>query len=115
VRTAETVRRHFPGLTIIARARNRRHEYHLMDLGVERIFRENFLSSLAMGELALTELGMKDKEARGVVEMFRDRDKQLIREQHAVQHDEEKLIQTAKETARELELLLKSDLKNNPE
>lgn len=111
VRTAETVHRHFPHLKIIARARNRRHEYHLMDLGIEHIFRENLLSSLAMGEQALQELGMTATKASKVVETFRDRDKKLIREQHAVQHDEEKLIQTAKETARELELLLNSDLK----
>jgi len=115
VRTAETVHRHFPNLQIIARARNRRHEYHLMDLGIEHIFRENLLSSLAMGEQALRGLGMKDAQARDVVEMFRERDKKLIREQHAVQHDEEMLIQTAKETARELELLLRSDLKNSSE
>ena len=36
---------------------------------------------------------------------------QLIREQHAVQHDEEQLIQTARDTAHELELLLRSDRK----
>jgi hypothetical protein len=42
VKTARTVARHFPNLTIIARARNRRHEYHLMDLGVEHIFRETY-------------------------------------------------------------------------
>jgi len=113
VRTAETVRRHFPNLQIIARARNRRHEYHLMDLGIEHIFRENLLSSMAMGERALQELGMPNDEARDVVEMFLDRDRKLIREQHAVQHDEEMLIQTSKETARELELLLNSDLKSN--
>ena len=82
-----------------------------MDLGIEHIFRENLLSSLAMGEQALRDLGMTDAQAREVVEMFRERDKKLIREQHAVQHDEEMLIQTAKETARELELLLNSDLK----
>ena len=111
LRTAETVRRHFPNLKIIARARNRRHEYHLMDLGIEHIFRENLLSSLAIGEQALQDLGMTATKATDVVEMFRERDQKLIREQHAVQHDEELVIQTAKETARELELLLNNDLK----
>jgi monovalent cation:proton antiporter-2 (CPA2) family protein len=55
VKTARTVARHFPNLTIIARARNRRHEYHLMDLGVEHIFRETYLSSLAMSEQVLAD------------------------------------------------------------
>jgi hypothetical protein len=35
----------------------------------------------------------------------------LIREQHAVQHDEEMLIQTARETGRELMFLMKRDQK----
>jgi len=113
MRTAETVRRHFPHLTIIARARNRRHEYHLMDLGIEHIFRETLLSSLAMSERVLNDLGLDQKETRNIIEMFRERDEQLIREQHAVQHDEEMVIQSAKDTARELELLLKNDQKSD--
>jgi len=111
MRTAETVRKHFPDLEIIARARNRRHEYHLMDLGIEKIFRENFLSSLAMGEQALVVLGMDPGAAADTVKTFRTHDERLIRQQHAVQHDEEQLIQTAKDTAQELELLLRNDPK----
>ena len=42
--------------------------------------------------------------------MFRESDARLIREQHAVHHDEEQLIQSANDTARELESLLRSDL-----
>ena len=111
VKTARTVIRHFPNLTIVARARNRRHEYHLMDLGIKHIFRETFLSSLAMSEQVLFDLGFEEKEVDRLITTFRDKDNQLIREQHAVQHDEEQLIQTARDTARELELLMKSDLK----
>jgi len=112
MRTAEAVRRHFPDLTIVARARNRRHEYHLMDLGIEYIYRETLFSSLAMGERVLQGLGIDAAESHRVVETFRERDARLIREQHAIQHDEEKLIQTARETARELELLLRNDTRN---
>jgi glutathione-regulated potassium-efflux system ancillary protein KefC/glutathione-regulated potassium-efflux system protein KefB len=111
VRTARTVTRHFPDLTIVARARNRRHEYHLMDLGVTHIFRETLLSSLAMSEQVLVGLGLEADEVKRLVETFREKDEQLIREQHAVQHDEEQLIQTAIDTGRELELLLRSDRK----
>lgn len=111
VKTAQTVTRHFPELTIVARARNRRHEYHLMDLGIKHIFRETLFSSLAMSEQVLTDLGVEDHEVKRLIEMFRDKDEQLIREQHAVQHDEEQLIQTALDTGRELELLMRNDLK----
>lgn len=111
IRTAQTVTRHFPDLTIVARARNRRHEYHLMDLGIKHIFRETLLSSLAMSEQVLFDLGFEEQEVHRLIATFREKDDQLIREQHAVQHDEEQLIQTARDTARELELLLRSDLK----
>jgi glutathione-regulated potassium-efflux system ancillary protein KefC/glutathione-regulated potassium-efflux system protein KefB len=111
VKTAQTVTRHFPNLTIVARARNRRHEYHLMDLGIEHIFRETLLSSLAMSEQVLCDLGFEKNAVNYIIRSFRDRDEQLIHEQHAVQHDEEQLIQTALDTAAELELLMNSDLK----
>ncbi|MGI9204123.1 MAG: monovalent cation:proton antiporter-2 (CPA2) family protein [Woeseiaceae bacterium] len=109
MRTAEAVTRHFPHLTIVARARNRRHEYHLMDLGITHIYRETLLSSLAMAEQLLLDLGISSEEATLIVNTFRERDTRLIREQHAIQHDEEQLIQSARETARELELLLRND------
>ena len=110
VRTARMVTRQFPNLTIVARARNRRHEYHLMDLGIKHIFRETLLSSLAMSEQVLFDLGFEKNEVNRIIAVFRDKDAQLIREQHAVQHDEEQLIQTARDTAVELELLMQSDL-----
>jgi monovalent cation:proton antiporter-2 (CPA2) family protein len=112
MKTAETVSKHFPHLKIIARARNRRHEYHLMDLGIEHIFRETLMSSLAMGEHVLADLGHDKSHARRIVETFADRDARLMREQHAVQHDEEKLMQSARETAQELESLLRNDLRD---
>jgi hypothetical protein len=46
-----------------------------------------------------------------LITTFHDKDDQLLHEQHALQHDEEQLIQTARDTARELELLIKSDQK----
>jgi voltage-gated potassium channel Kch len=109
VRTAQNVTRHFPNLTIVARARNRRHQHHLMDLGIKHIFRETLLSSLALSEQVLAGLGMEEQEASRIVSMFREKDEQLIREQHAIQHDEEQLIQTSIDTGREFEQLLKND------
>ncbi len=111
VRTAEVVQRHFPHLTIIARARNRRHQHFLMDLGIEHIYRETLLSSLALTECLMCRLGFEEKEVQHMIDRFRESDARLILEQHAVHHDEEKLIQSSKDTARELESLLRNDLK----
>ena len=46
VRTAQVVRTHFPHVPVYARARNRQHVHRLMDLGIEEIERETFLSAL---------------------------------------------------------------------
>ena len=109
MKITEAVMRNFPHLKIIARARNRRHAHKLMDLGVEYIFRETLLSSLAMSEQILTHLGQSPEEAKHVIDSFRERDSQLLLEQHAIYDSEEMLIQTAKDTAAELESLLRRD------
>ncbi len=109
LRVAEAVKMHFPQLTIIARAHNRRHAHKLMDLGIKHIFRETLLSSLAMTELVLTNLGHTATDAKRVVEAFEERDTRLLEEQHAIHDSEERLIQSLKETSDELESLLRQD------
>jgi glutathione-regulated potassium-efflux system protein KefB len=106
---AENVVRHFPNLTIVARARNRRHAHKLMDLGVRHIFRDTLLSSVAMSKSVLGQLGMAADEVSDVADMFLERDEQLLAEQHAIHDSEEKLIQSSRETVLELESLFKSD------
>ncbi|MFQ5547923.1 MAG: monovalent cation:proton antiporter-2 (CPA2) family protein [Woeseia sp.] len=108
-RIAETITRHFPHLTVVARARNRRHAHKLMDLGITHVFRDTLMSSLAMSRRVLEALGFEREEVERTVETFRERDERLLIEQHAIHHDEERLIQSAKDTARELESLLKRD------
>jgi len=109
MRIAEAITKHFPHLKIIARAHNRRHAHKLMDLGIEHIFRETLLSSLAMTELVLLHLGHSSENAKHVIKAFCERDAKLLIEQHAIHDSEEKLIQSAKETADELESLLRVD------
>jgi monovalent cation:proton antiporter-2 (CPA2) family protein len=108
---AETAKRQFPNLTIIARAHNRRHAHKLMDIGVDKIFRDTLLSSLAMGESVLEKLGFNGNDVRHVSGTFRDADEKLLLEQYAMHESEEKLIQSAKDAARELESILEQDLR----
>jgi glutathione-regulated potassium-efflux system ancillary protein KefC/glutathione-regulated potassium-efflux system protein KefB len=112
MRTAEAVVRDFPHLKIIARARNRRHAYNLMDLGIEHIFRETLLSSLAMSEQVLELLGLSDSDTEMISSSFRERDERLLLEQHAIHHSEEQLIQSAKDTAEELDALFRDDARS---
>ena len=59
LRVAEMVRKHFPDLPVYARARDRIHVHKLMDLGVEIIERETFLSALELTHRLLRGLGLE--------------------------------------------------------
>jgi glutathione-regulated potassium-efflux system ancillary protein KefC/glutathione-regulated potassium-efflux system protein KefB len=114
VATAETVRQHFPQLKIYARARNRRHAHRLMDAGAHVIQRETYLSSLALSESVLMGLGVSKQAAEHTVAVFRRHDEATLQKQYAVYKDEEKLIQTSVEAARELEQLFEQDRDAEP-
>lgn len=108
----ENVKRHFPHLVVLARARNRRHAHLLMDRGVTRIVRETFHSSLKMSEQILEELGHERDDISRTIEMFHDHDERTLVAQHPVHHDEKQLIQTTKQAADELRSLFEADRDN---
>jgi len=114
VKTAEVVRKHFPHVPILARARNRVHLFRLRDLGVKLIWRETFPASLEMARQALLSLGFDGAASERAVTLFRKHDEQQIDGQYAVQHDEAQLIQTAKEAAQQLQELFESDRQQPP-
>jgi CPA2 family monovalent cation:H+ antiporter-2/glutathione-regulated potassium-efflux system protein KefB len=109
LRTVDVARRNFPQLKILARARNRRHAYLLMDRGVDGLVRETFHSSLVLAEKALTALGVDADAASRAVTLFRDHDEQTLASTHAVYRDEQKLLQSAQDAAAELESLFEAD------
>jgi len=114
-KTAELVRRHFPDLPILARARNRQHAYKLMDLGITKIYRETWHASIEMAHTALLRLSIPQSEAAMTVARFRDHDISLLRRQYAVYQDEAKLIQTSMEVRAELDALLEGDSEDDGE
>jgi len=109
VKTAEVVRRHFPHVPILARARNRVHLFRLRDLGVKLIWRETFPTSLDMARRALLSLGFGIAASERAVTLFRQHDEQQLEAQYAVQHDEAQLIQTSREAAAQLQELFEAD------
>jgi voltage-gated potassium channel Kch len=94
VRSVEVAKRNFPHLTILARARNRRHAHLLMDRGVDGLVRDTFHSSLKLAELSLTALGIEPDAAA-----------------HAIYADEKHLIQNTQHAAEELASLFEVDRK----
>jgi monovalent cation:proton antiporter-2 (CPA2) family protein len=109
LKLARHVRQHYPKVTILARARNRLHAYALMDCGVQVIIRETLHSSLVMGETLLRDYGLDEQEAARIVETFAEHDEETLRRQQAVAHDMDKLVQTTREAAVELESLIRAD------
>ena len=109
IRTVEVIRKHFPHLTILARARNRQHAYRLLDLGVQYHIRETLGSSLALSEEVLKALGLSKLKAHETVQRFRAHDEASLLRQHAVKDDEKKLIQTGQESAEQLLHLFETD------
>jgi glutathione-regulated potassium-efflux system ancillary protein KefC/glutathione-regulated potassium-efflux system protein KefB len=109
LRIAELARRHFPKLRVLARARNRQHHFRLMEAGVTDIWRELLASSLELAESTLVALGTPRETAAAQVRQFRAHDEETLREQAAVRDDEEKMIATARASARQLEQLFEAD------
>ncbi len=109
IKATRLLRRMYPRATILARARNRRHAWRLMDLGAE-VFRETFGSSLEMGERALMALGVAADIAADRARRFREHDEQLLREQHLVYDDEAAVIQTGRDARADLEKLFEADV-----
>jgi glutathione-regulated potassium-efflux system ancillary protein KefC/glutathione-regulated potassium-efflux system protein KefB len=109
MKTAEIVRKHYPHLRIYARARNRAHAYRLMDLGVDKVMRETFLSSVELARDVLVGLGHSTAEADEAARIFRRHDEELLARQHAIYEDEARLIAAARAGADELERLFEQD------
>ena len=113
LRTARTVRHYCPQLPILARARNRAHAHLLMDLGIERIYRDTFYSGL---ELTRSLLGLLDTdagEADRIVRTFAEYDERLLRRQHAIRQDETQYMQSVQDATAELEVLLRADRRHD--
>jgi voltage-gated potassium channel Kch len=109
VRTADLIRKHFPNLKIFARARNRQHAFRLADLDVRYTIRETLVSSLEMSEKVLEALGLSKSKAVDTVRRFRAHDEATMAKQQAVKDDENKFLETTRESAEQLLQLFESD------
>ncbi len=114
LRTAESVRRHFPHLKIFARARNREHVYKLMDLGVTQIYRETYATSLELARDVLKALNFTVEEAEETVRCFRAHDEKMLIEAHKIHKDEEALINFSKKSTEQLMELFQADRSTPP-
>jgi len=109
VRIARMVRRQYPKIKILARARNRQHVFRLMDLGVDDVFRETFDTSLRLTHRVLEELGFSSEVAADRVLRFRLHDEELLLRQHLIYDNDAAVVQTVSEAMKDLENLFVAD------
>lgn len=103
---------HFPNLTILARAYDRRHAYRLLDKGAHVVERETFEAGLTLGAEALKVLGFKELQATRAARLFRRHDENMFRELAPVWSDEERFIIASKETSERMNELLAADIQS---
>ncbi|MGC5700878.1 cation:proton antiporter [Pseudomonas sp. NFXW11] len=108
IKTAEKVRKLYPHLKIIARARNRQHVHRLVDLDAQAV-RETYYSSLEMSRRTLVGLGLSQAQADSRIQRFTQHDEQLLADQHAMYDDAAKVLQSAQEARAELARLFEAD------
>jgi monovalent cation:proton antiporter-2 (CPA2) family protein len=106
----ETVQREFPRLKILARATSRQHAYEILRLGVDHVYRETLGSALDLSIDALRELGMQERRARRVAEIFRKHDEASVREMAKLRDDDEDYVSIARKHIENLERALQSDI-----
>ncbi len=114
IKTARLVRELYPHIKIIARARNRRHVFHLLDSKAIPV-RETFHSSMEMSRQVLLGLGLNEEQAQARLRRFQRHDEDVLKQQYLVHGDDDAVLQSAREARAELETLFEADfLEDNP-
>ena len=115
VRIVETAQKHFPNLTILARAAGRPEAYELLDMGVEHVYRETLDTSLRTGVDALRLLGRRGHQAHRAARTFRKHDEDSVRELGKMRDDRRAYFSAARERIQALEELLLSEVEGPAE
>jgi CPA2 family monovalent cation:H+ antiporter-2 len=108
-----TLKKHYPHLKIMARARNRVDAYELMEMGVNHIYRETLHTSVNMAVDALTELGFRRYSATRQGQKFIQYDEMGMKNLADARHDQKEYISNIRQQIRFQEQLLQEDLIQN--
>lgn len=113
LKAVEVLRKHFPHLNILTRARNRVDAYELIDRGVDKIYRETLYTAVHLGVDALTQLGHRKYSATRQGQRFIKYDEAAIKKLATKRHDKMAYLATVKDEIEIQEQLLKNDLDLN--
>jgi glutathione-regulated potassium-efflux system ancillary protein KefC len=104
------VRKHFPHLPILARARGRQQYYELVRLQPLAIVRETLGSALELGERALRALGFRAHEAHRLARSFQRHDEAAVQSLAPLfGRDEKAFFAAARQALEETERLLRDE------
>ncbi|MFP9099058.1 monovalent cation:proton antiporter-2 (CPA2) family protein [Flavobacterium sp. RHBU_24] len=110
LQVVEIIKKHFPHLKVLARARNRNDAFDLVNMGINDFYRENLYSAVHLGVDALTEMGHRRYTATRQGQRFIKYDEEATLRLAQKKNDKQALIAG---TLREIEIqehLIKEDL-----
>lgn len=107
-----TIKKHFPHLTILARAHDRADAFDLIEEGVQYVYRETLDASLRVGVDAMRLLGFRAYQATRAANTFRIHDDRALHELLDVRKDQALFISAARKRIVDLEALLRADLED---
>jgi glutathione-regulated potassium-efflux system ancillary protein KefC len=105
LKLVDLARAHFPGLTLVARARNVQHYFALRDRGVEMIERETLDSALASGRSVLEHMGWAPDRASALASRFRAHSVAQLEALWPHHRDEKTFVSMARKGRQQLEEL----------
>lgn len=109
----ELIRKNYPDLKILSRARNRVDAFELLEQGVNQFYRETLYTAVHLGVDALVEMGHRKYSATRQGQRFIKYDDETTRRIASKRHDKMAFLATMKDELEMQEELLKNDLQTN--
>lgn len=111
----DTVKKHFPHVKVVVRARNRYDAYELLDMGVNEVYRETLNTSVQLAVDVLKQLGIRGYQATRKAMDFLKYDEAALRKLVSYRHDSNQYILNSKKEIEIQEQLLSEDLTREPD
>ena len=108
-----TVKKHFPSLKLMVRAKSRMDAYDLIEMGLTDIYRESLHTSIKMAVDVLVKLGHRSYTATRQGQKFLQYDEEALVKMAELRHDMKQYILKARENFQLQEELLSQDLKQD--
>lgn len=105
----ETIKKHFPNLRMLVRAKDRFDAYDQMNAGMLHVYRETIDTALRVGVDVMSLLGYRKYTSQRAARTFLKLDEQNLKKLASIQ-DKDEYILTAKADIEELEKMIQADI-----